>query len=118
MRRRLANGPAAAAILAASVSCFVYGLVTTLEHTLVGLRDAFTVYRPVGSHSGTTALVVAVWLVAWLVLDRRWRRVQVDFRRVFVGALVLIALGWLGTFPPFYGAVGSLGAALWDAVSY
>jgi hypothetical protein len=118
VRGRLANGPAAAAILAASISCFVFGLVTTLEHTLGALQEAFTVYRPVGSHSGTTALAVVVWLVAWLMLDRRWQSKQVDFRRVFVGALVLIALGWLGTFPPFYDAVGSLGAALRDAVPY
>jgi hypothetical protein len=116
MRGRLANGSAAAAILAAGLSCFVFGLVTTLEHTLGAVRDALTLYRPVGSHSGTTALAVAVWLVAWLVLDRRWRSVQVDFGRVFAGALVLIALGCLGTFPPFYEAVGSLGAALRAAV--
>jgi hypothetical protein len=118
MRRRLANGPAAAAILAASISCLVFGVVTTLEHTLGALQQASTVYRPAGSHSGTTALAVMVWLVAWLVLDRRWQSEQVDFRRVFVGALVLIALGWLGTFPPFYDAVGRLGVALRNAVPY
>jgi hypothetical protein len=110
MSKRVANGAAAAAILAAGIGCFVFGLLTTVEHTLSLSRDALTLYVPVGSHSGTTAVGLLVWLAGWLALHARWKRIEVDFRRVFLGALVLIALGFLGTFPPFYEAVGRLGA--------
>jgi len=112
MRKRLGNGPAAAAILAAGIGSFVFGLATTLEHTAATSRDALALNPAVGSHSGTVALSVLVWLGVWFILDHRWRSAQVNFARVFVGALVLIALGGLGTFPPFYQAVSSLGSAL------
>ena len=112
MRKGLTNGPAAAAILAAGVACFVFGAVTTLEHLAVPGREALTLYAPVGSHSGTTAVGVLVWLGTWCALHGRWKTRQVDFRRVFLGTLLLIALGCLGTFPPFYQAVGTVGATL------
>src|SRR5262249_1411665 len=67
-----------------------------------------TLYAPVGSHSGTTAVAVLAWVTAWCVLHGRWQAAQVDFRPVFLGALALIALGCLGTFPPLYQALGAL----------
>jgi hypothetical protein len=114
MRKRMPNGPAAAAILAAGTGCFVFGLLTVLEHTSVASSQMLTLYGPVGSHSGTTAVAVLFWLVGWGVLDRRWSTVEVNFRRIFLGALLFIVLGCLGTFPPFYDAVGRVEAAILD----
>ena len=112
MKERLANGPAAAAILAAGIGCFAFGLATTVEHTVGPGRQALTLYPAVGSHSGTTAVAVVVWVATWCALHSRWRALEVDFSRVFLGALLLIALGTLGTFPPFYEAVGTAVAAV------
>ena len=62
MSKGLANGPAAAAILAAGIGCFVFGAITTLEHVAARGREALTFYAPVGSHSGTMAVAVLVWV--------------------------------------------------------
>lgn len=51
--------------------------------------------------SGVSTLMVAVWLLSWLVLHQLWRQRQVRFSRVLVVTLLLVALGLLGTFPPF-----------------
>jgi hypothetical protein len=116
-RPRPANGSAAATILAAGLACGTFGLVTILEHTTTATRQAMTWYEPVGSHSGTTAVTIAVWLLAWLVLDRRWRRAQLQLGRVLAIALALVALGIAGTFPPVYDALGLVGTALAHAVA-
>src|SRR5712692_2707011 len=87
MKERLANGPAAAAILAAGIGCFALGLATTVEHTVVAGQQALTLYPAVGSHSGTTAVAVLVWVATWCGLHSRWRTLEVDFSRVFLGAL-------------------------------
>jgi hypothetical protein len=105
-RARQTNGPAAAAILAAAVACFVFGLLTVVEHTIDPGRQTLTFYAPVGSHSGTTAVAVVVWITLWCFLHGRWRRAELPFVPIFIVALVLIALGSLGTFPPIYQAIG------------
>jgi heme/copper-type cytochrome/quinol oxidase subunit 1 len=105
---RQPNGPAAAAILAAGIGCFVFGLLTIVEHTLVPGRRTLTLYPPVGSHSGTTAVAVVIWIIAWCLLHGRWKTVHLAFSRIFVASLALIALGCLGTFPPTYQAVGAV----------
>lgn len=98
----LANGPAAAAVLAAGIGTVALGLLTTLAEAIGPLKQALNFYDPVGPLSGKTTIAVVVWLVAWAVLYGIWRSKNVDFGKVFTAALVLIALGLLGTFPPFY----------------
>ena len=56
----------------------------------------------VGSHSGKTTLAVAVGLVAWLALHCAWRKKDVDLTRTFWVIGALIALGVIGTSPPFF----------------
>src|SRR4051794_5042791 len=97
VRARQTNGPAAAAILAAAVACFVFGLLTVVEHTIVPGRQSLTFYAPVGSHSGTTAVAVVIWITLWCLLHSRWRRADLPFLPIFALSLTLIALGSLGT---------------------
>jgi hypothetical protein len=102
-REGLNNGPAAAAILAAGVGCLAMGLFTVLAAASEALAEGvFNLYDPVGPLSGKTTGAVVVYLVAWAVLHNAWKNRSVDFGRVFVATLVLVALGFLGTFPPFF----------------
>ena len=82
------------------------GLFTCLAQALAPLSGALVFYDPAGSLSGKTTLAVVAWLAAWAILHRLWKREQVDFGKVFVATLVLIALGLLGTFPPFFHLFG------------
>ena len=105
-QKALTNGPAAAAILATGVGSLALGLFTTLVQAMAPVREALNFYDPVGSLSGKTTLAVAVWLVAWVTLHGLWKSKQVDFGKVFIVTLILIALGILGTLPPVFQLFG------------
>ncbi len=96
------NGSAAAALLAGGIGAIAIGLMTVLAEVSQGLRTALMFYRPSGPLSGKTTVGVIIWLIAWAILDRRWRRREVDFGRAAMWAFILLSLGLLGTFPPFF----------------
>src|SRR5215216_6134681 len=99
-----ANGAAAASVLAAGIGSLALGFFTVLAEASERAREALNLYDPVGPLSGKTTFAVIAWLAAWVVLHLAWRGKQVRFGRVFAFALVLIALGFIGTFPPFFEA--------------
>lgn len=105
-QKALTNGPAAAAILASGIGSMALGLFTTLAQASVAVRTTLNFYNPVGPLSGKTTAAVIVWLVAWGILHGLWKSEEVNFRKVFTAALILIGLGLLGTFPPFFEAFG------------
>lgn len=105
-QKGLTNGPAAAAILASGIGSLCLGLFTCLAQALAPINAALSFYGPAGSLSGETTLAVVAWLAAWAFLHRLWKRKQVDFGKVFVATMVLIASGLLGTFPPFFQVFG------------
>jgi hypothetical protein len=98
------EGPIAAAILAAGVGCLAMGVVTTLAEASKGFSDALNWNADVGPLSGKTIVTVIVWLVAWVVLHLVYRRTAFETRRALAIALILIALGVVGTFPTFFEA--------------
>jgi hypothetical protein len=98
----LPNGPAAAAVLAAGIGCFALGLLTVLSTAFTPLANVLQFYQPTGPLTGVSTLAVVIWLIAWLVYHRLWRQKQMRFTTVLVVTLVLIILGVIGTFPPFY----------------
>jgi hypothetical protein len=100
------SGPAAAAILASGIGSLSLGLFTTIAEANAAIKNALNVYNPVGPLSGKTTVAVVIWLVAWAVFHGLWKNKQVDFAKIFIATLVMIAFGLLGTFPLFYGIFG------------
>ena len=100
------NGPAAAAFVASGVGCAALGLFTTLAEASGGIKSFLNWWDPAGPLSGKTSMAVIVWLAAWIALHLMWRSRSVAFGRAFTITIVLIALGLLGTFPPFFVAFG------------
>jgi hypothetical protein len=96
------EGPISAAILAAGVGCFALGLLTTLAEASESVKDWLQWNDRVGPLSGKTILTVIIWLVSWVVLHLALRRRAFETRRALTIALILIALGVLGTFPTFF----------------
>lgn len=94
------NGAALAAFLAAGVGAFAMGFFVILDET--GLFTAPSLYPPAGGVSGRTTLAVVAWLIAWAILHNRWKAREIPPGRVAALTLVLIGLGLLGTFPPFW----------------
>jgi hypothetical protein len=98
------EGPVAAAILAGGVGCLALGVFTTLAEASLDIKDWLQWSDRVGPLSGKTVMAVIVWLVAWAVLHVVYRAKPFETRRALTIALVLVALGVVGTFPTFFQA--------------
>jgi len=98
------NGPVAAAFLAAGIGSFALGLFTTGAAAFEGVANALRWSRPVGPLAGKSTLAVIIWLAAWVVLGSLWRGKEVRLAPIYRWSLVLLALGLLITFPPFFEA--------------
>lgn len=101
------EGPISAAIIAGGVGCLALGVLTTAAEASSSLKDNLALTDDVGPLSGKTVYAVVIWLVAWAVLHLTMRRRSTESRTALVIALVLIALGVLGTFPTFFQAFTS-----------
>lgn len=96
------SGPAAAALVATGIGALCLGIVTTWAEASEGFKDALQWNDRVGPLSGKTIVSVIAFAASWLVLTVWWRRKEVPLRTAFTVALVLVALGLLGTFPTFF----------------
>lgn len=97
------NGAAMASVLAAGIGAFAMGLFVILNEA--GLFAAPTLYGPAGGVTGRTTFATLVWLAAWGMLHARWRTREIAPRAVSALALILVAVGLLGTFPPLWALV-------------
>ena len=100
----VANGAALASFLAAGVGAFTLGAVVILNE--IGVLSAPALYPPAGGVSGRTTLCVVAWLIAWVLLHRRWKDRSVRPGGVYAATLILVALGVLLTFPPVWHLFG------------
>jgi hypothetical protein len=96
------EGPISAAILAAGVGALALGAFTTLAEASTSVKNWLQWSDQVGPLSGKTIMAVVVWLVSWVGLHLWLRGKTYETRRALNIALVLIALGVLGTFPTFF----------------
>ena len=88
-------------MIAAGIGLFCLGALAVAADRVAPLGRLMNFYRPTGPLSGVTTCAVLVWLLAWVVLDWRWRKKSVNLRSIAAAALVLLGLGLLLTFPPF-----------------
>ena len=100
------SGPAAAVVLAAGVSGFALGLLSVLTAASDSVSDALTLSERVGDVSGLSVAATVAFFGTWAVLGAAWRRSDPPLLRVAAVAACLVALGLLGTFPPFFNAFG------------
>ena len=96
------EGPVSAAILAGGVFALALGLLTTLAEASVDIKDFLNFYDPVGPLSGKTIGAAVIWVIAWTVLHLLYRAKPLESRKALTVALILIALGTVGTFPIFF----------------
>ncbi len=102
------NGPVAAAFIAAGIGSFTMGLFVVLNDAFTGINsflkfDAnYGLGKGVGPLSGKIVLAIVAFLVSWVVLHFVLRGKEVRFARALTVALVLVAAGFLLTFPPVF----------------
>jgi hypothetical protein len=96
------EGAISAAILAAGIGATALGVVTVLAEASTTVKNWLAWSTAVGPLSGKTIVAVLVWLLSWAVLHAMLRTRPTETGRALTIALVLIGLGVVGTFPPFY----------------
>ena len=96
------EGPIAAAVIAAGIGGLALGLLTVWAEASTSFADTLAWSDRVGPLSGKSSLAVVVWLVSWAVLHVIYRSRPYETTRALTIALVLIALGVVGTFPTFF----------------
>jgi hypothetical protein len=94
------NGSGAAALLAAGIGCFALSVLAIAGDRIAAVGKFMVFYKPTGPLSGVTTCAIVTWLVAWMVLQMRWKRRDVAVGRVATASLVLLALAFLLMFPP------------------
>ena len=94
------NGSAAAAILSAGIGSLAVALLAIVADQSAIVKNLLSIYKPTGPLSGVTTLAIIVWLVAWALLDWRWRRRNLSLKRINIIAFTLLALSLLATLPP------------------
>ena len=96
-----ANGPAAAALLAAGIGGFTLGVLALAGDAFRGVARALNFWNPTGPLSGVTDVAIVVWLISWFVLARLWAGRNLRLGRINLIAAGLFTAGLLLTFPPF-----------------
>jgi hypothetical protein len=102
-KAKVAVGVASAAFVSSGIGCLIIGLMVTGAEMSPGLRTALTWSNAVGPLSGKTGVGVIAWLISWAILHSMWKDKEMEFGKVFTVTLILVALGFLLTFPPFFG---------------
>src|SRR5512138_3532455 len=96
-----AVGVASAAFVSSGIGCLFIGLMVTGAEASAGLKTALTWSSGVGPLSGKTGVGIIAWIISWAILHAMWKDKEMNFGKVFTATLILIALGFLLTFPPF-----------------
>jgi hypothetical protein len=94
------NGSGAAAILAAGIGSFAVTVLSIAADKYVLVKNLLVFYKPTGPLSGVTTGAIVFWLLAWAILEWRWRKQTVSLKPINVVAFVLLGLSLLLTFPP------------------
>jgi hypothetical protein len=99
-------GPAAAVMISVGLASFVLGLLSTLSAMSSSVSNALTFSERVGDLSGITTITSLVFLSGWAGLTASWRKADPSLKRVGLLTAALLALALIGTFPPFFQALG------------
>jgi hypothetical protein len=100
--KQIFNGSAGAAILSAGIGSFVLGLAVVLAEISPKIKELLILTAPVGPLSGKTTAAVLVWIISWIIFSFLWKNTNINLGKVLILTLVMIGLGLLGTFPPFF----------------
>ena len=96
------NGPVVAALIAGGVGATTLGVMTVLAEASAAVSNALNWWQPAGPLTGKVLVAVAGFFASWIALHLAFRRRKVHFARATAIALILLAVGLLGTFPPFF----------------
>jgi len=96
------NGPVAAVLLAAGIGAVVLAVLTVLASSSESFAESLAYDLEVGPLSGKTIWATAAFLGSWGVLTAVLRKRDLDLGKVALVTGILIGIGLIGTFAPFF----------------
>jgi cytosine/uracil/thiamine/allantoin permease len=96
------SGPVAAVMLAGGIGSLCLGLLTTLAEADTGIADTLNFDASIGPLYGKTVVTIITFFFFWPVLSVALWRKDPPLNRVAIVVGVLIACGFLLTFPKFF----------------
>lgn len=96
------TGPAAATFIAAGIGTGALGLIVPLSEAIPAFKTWLTWNAGVGPLSGKTIIPTVLFFIVWLALGLAFRDKNMNLRIALTVGFVGLAIGLLGTFPPFY----------------
>jgi hypothetical protein len=96
------EGPIAAVLIAAGIGALVLGILTVWAEASVGFRESLAYNDRVGPLAGKTIWATVAFVVSWVGLTLALRHRRFDLMKATVVSVVLLGLGFLGTFSPFF----------------
>lgn len=111
------SGPAAAALLSASFSCFLLMVnqhltsifpmwnewIWRLGDWIPGSKTSDPIYGEIGSYTGKQTVMLLGWLGSWLLLGMLWKDKQISFPPIVALIIFFIAaatvMNWHPLFP-------------------
>ena len=96
------DGPVAAVLLATGIGAAVLAVLTVVAEAEVTFKDSLAYDLEVGPLSGKTLWAAGAFFASWGLLTAVLRKRDVDMNKVLIVAGVLLAIGLVGTFAPFF----------------
>lgn len=99
------DGPAAAMLLSAGIGAFVLGVLIVLAEVSPAVNLWLGSFDPklgVGPLAGKVLWTGVAYFVSLAALWGLWRKKDVNLKTMSIVAYVLMGLGFLLTFPPFF----------------
>ncbi len=100
------SGAFYAPLVAAAWSVCVFGLLVTVTHLWLPLERLLLFYPPSGALSGISTVTVIVFLLTLIFYRLLWRRRPPARLDVLLLSAILILIGLVTSFPPFYQLFG------------
>jgi hypothetical protein len=99
------DGRVAATIIAAGVGCAAFGIAVVLAESVSTVKQLLTLSTAVGPLSGKAVAALVIYPIFWLILHAALRNSRTKITTISGWTIVLVAIGLIGTFPPFYGLI-------------
>ena len=96
------NGPVAAVLIAAGVGAVVLAILTVWAEASEGFAESLQYSDRVGPLSGKTIWAAVAFVVSWIALGLGLRGRNVGLGKATVLAVLLLVLGYVGTFSEFF----------------
>ena len=100
-------GFTAATLLSGGIGITIFGVLTLVSELSSSFGSSIAFYTPSGPLSGKAVISVVAWLIAYAISALALRGRMLSERTTYVTTSILIAIGFLLTFPPVWKLFGA-----------